>query len=286
MNSRGTLSSWTTMGSREMCRSPVIVYGIGNNYEKYKDYISEHYYVVGYCDKDKRKLYGFERKIFLNDLSKRDDYDYILLMPTQAMDIAFDLIKNYHVNPNKIVLFALQKRTELPYDINMPEQMFFGKYQEDAVVRLLLYEIGIDSADIAYLDVSLQSPIFDNWTYYFYKKGAHGTVVNAFTKQFQTEMKIYRPSDDIIDLQSKDIDFNTILEEIHSVPDLLVIRLAEKTEKILNALDYNSYPIKIILADEIHDGLIFFMQMKGYRWYSTIGDRCALFVWNSAYYER
>ena len=266
--------------------SRVIVYGIGNNYEKYKDYINEHYYVVGYCDKNEKKLDGFDKKISLSDLSRRHDYDYILLMPIQGMDIAFDLIKNYHVNPDKIVLFALKKRTELPYDIGMPEQVFIGKYQEDAVIRLLLYEIGMDPASIVYLDVSMQSPILDNWTYYFYKKGAHGIVVNDFTKQFQIEMKLHRPKDNIIGIESKNVDFDSIMERVQVVPDLLVIRLAEKTEKILNTLDYKNYPIKIILAEGIHEGLIYFMQSQGYHWYSTLGNRCVLFVQKSVYFER
>lgn len=269
-----------------MVFSRVVVYGIGNNYEKYKDYVNEHYNVVGFCDKNEKKIDGLGKKIILRELSQKTDYDHILVMPINAMDIAFDLIANYHVNPNKIVLFELQNRIELPYDIGMPEQVFIGKYQEDAVIRLLLYEIGMNLADIIYLDVSLQSPVVDNWTYYFYKNGAHGTVVNAFTRQFQTEMKLYRPKDNIIDIQSEDIDLDIVLKRANVVPNFLVLRLAEKTEKILNKLDYKNYPIKIILAEGIHEGLIYFMQMQGYHWYSTMGNRCVLFVRKSVYYER
>lgn len=150
----------------------IIIYGLGNEFKKRKDFLEEKFEVVGYSDKKSLK----ERTIEPENINDYQ-FDYILITSNKYYEeIKEELIKNYFVEINKIVsiieifirLYNLSKKDEGSTSItdngiypsfclvaSQKEDIFFD-FRRNPIIEQV-YEITSQSLGQDYLEVMNQN---------------------------------------------------------------------------------------------------------------------------------
>lgn len=160
----------------------VIVYGLGKHFERHRINIESWYEVVGYCDADEQKKeilsQAEQNKFFSVSKLKEMKYDYILVMPSFSSKIE-----------KEFEIIGIEKRKIK----NFVEQDFFGRWwggkpllgvsysegMEDIIVDSLREKLGIPYEKMKYIELGVMHPVSGNNTYFFYKRGASGILVEA-----------------------------------------------------------------------------------------------------------
>ncbi|MFZ2538005.1 MAG: FkbM family methyltransferase [Oscillospiraceae bacterium] len=77
------------------------------------------------------------------------------------------------------------------------EKMTYSQSGEDSIIAYILFVLGFLFKDVTYLDLGANHPKLMNNTYYLYKNGAKGVLVEA-NPQLIKELKHYRHNDTIL----------------------------------------------------------------------------------------
>lgn len=147
-------------------KKKIIIYGLGNRFMKHREYIESIFEVVKYCDQniEKKELVDTDKFIIPSELLNYD-CDYILVTPE-----------------NNSIRYFVEEQVlgKIPViQFNMAMEMFYGQFMDDAILALLFSKIGIKEKDVRYLEMGVYDPIIINNTFYFYKKGASGILIDA-----------------------------------------------------------------------------------------------------------
>ncbi len=168
----------------------VIIYGLGKKFQENREVIEKAYDIVGFSDRSFEKLEKFGIKgIAVHDINEAD-FDYVLVMSANV-SIAYELQKDTGLPIEKIKLY-------LPY---LKERSLLGAYyaedMEDLLVDRIFADKSGDYSGITYIDIGVCGPIEGDNTYYFYRRGARGILVEA-DSQLINQIKRARPGDTVI----------------------------------------------------------------------------------------
>ena len=196
-------------------KKSIIVFGIKEYDEKRAD-IQARYNIIGVSDFDgekKRCLTDGETYISPNKI-KDYNYDYVLLMGEQKVDM-FNFLLAHGVSVVNIKLDFLEFGDT---------SAFHGQNFEDLKLTIILNSLGIGMKDVVYLELGTNNPVVYNNTYYLYKHGARGVLVepNPNLKQY---IEFVRKEDILlqkaIDLTSgKTIKFYEMTGDMVSTTDI------------------------------------------------------------------
>ena len=103
------------------------------------------------------------------------------------------------------------------------EKVSYSQSGEDTIVAYILYCLGIKNEEITYLDLGANHAKEISNTYYFYKNGAKGVLVDANPKLIQ-ELAFYRHRDTVLNCiisenESEEVDFYILSGDGLSTPD-------------------------------------------------------------------
>ncbi len=263
-------------------KKKVIVYGLGHDFKVDYNDIHAQYQVIGYCDKDEKKLQKFAKGRQI----KREvlhafihECDCILITSSlNRMDIMHDLILNCDIPMEKIWFFRHLGALEKGHGTYI-KPTFYGQFCDDGILWGLLSRLGYNLQEIKYLEIGANDPVLSNNTYFFYNLGARGTLVDPLkTSMFMCEAM--RPEDKFIraavsnesgddvtlfcgvaaqgtsmheqfasgkhKITAPKLGINDLLEEIGYVPELLVIDAEGEDENIIRAIDFHKYKPVVI----------------------------------------
>lgn len=255
----------------------VVVYGLGGIFRADYDAIHEKYEVVGYCDRDEKKLAAISGLQINRDHLKEalTKCDFLLLsMSDNRMDIAQDLFVNYSISPEKMWFFRHIGEGENK-DIIKPGMEFYGQFGDDAILLVLLRCLHFNPRNIRYLEIGTNDPVLSNNTFFFYSIGAHGVIIDPLPliESFARRM---RPRDHFIRAAVSDVGnetqtflmspatqgsslydgyagsiatkisvavlgINDVLRDIGFVPDVFVVDAEGEDEKIVKGIDFTKY---------------------------------------------
>ncbi len=156
----------------------IIVYGLGKLYKQYEDIISKRYEVIGFCDKDYSK--AGEKFICTEELVKKQDLiDFILVTSAYGPSIYPELI-SVGVKQNKIKFLCNENYYNLMWNCQPEVGVTFSGGGEDIIAGLLLKEKWmISNNEVRYIELGVNDPVYGSNTYYFYKNGGSGVLVEA-----------------------------------------------------------------------------------------------------------
>lgn len=155
----------------------IVIYGLGRAYEKKKESIEKHYgktAIVAHCDSNAEKVRQYEKGILPRELAEHiGEYDKVVITSYDILGIYNDLVDKLNIPTDKIECFLYE---ELPY--KDAEITFYGEHLEDAVLFMLLKQMGQDFQKIRYLEIGTNNPVFGNNTFSLYKQGARGILID------------------------------------------------------------------------------------------------------------
>lgn len=153
----------------------VIVYGLGNRFERQREEIDASYEIVAYCDKNEERA---------KEICKDGER---WIKPSEIMTEAFDYVLVIAEGEN--ILLFLNKTAGVPFDrmqqyptYLMAQSMLgesFSEAGEDMILDRLVDLCGLTYPNMHYIDIGIASPKYGDNTYYAYLRGARGILVEA-----------------------------------------------------------------------------------------------------------
>ena len=304
-----------------------LVYGLGREYQEHKDWVAANFNVTGYCDQVVERLpaCGAVRREELKEHLAAFD---LVLVTADPVSIVADLLEEFGVPLEKIrvLYYELAQR-------EMPLRTFYGENAEDAVLMLLVSELGLPLNGLSYLEIGTNDPVRFNNTYNLYRLGARGLLVDPLPT-VGALIRMVRPADRFLhaavsgggtdepaqrmfyasksslvsslsyehhkawdgitrnEVRAIPVDvlgINEVMEQMGSVPDLLLVDAEGEDEKIMRAFDYARFHPKVVMVEMDHldtsrENMIRFMDDHGYIVYTTIAYNTifvAADVWNA-----
>lgn len=179
----------------------VIVYGLGKDYKRNSMIFDKVYNVVGYCDSDEKK---FERlpedkrkKAVTVQKLNTIAYDYLLITTaTYAAEITQYLVE-LGIDINCIKIFPYEEEYKKIWGVTPLKGVSYSGGLEDIIIDEICKRIGITYDEMKYIELGVMDPVCGNNTYYFYKRGASGILVEANPKRIENIKKV-RERDTII----------------------------------------------------------------------------------------
>lgn len=299
-------------------RQKAIVYCLGHDFEMDCDLIHEKYEVIGYCDRNAERSarYG-DKQIIRESLSDSLDGDTIVLICSSRdrMDIMHDLILNCAV-PMKSIWFFRHLGALDEGKISYIKPVFYGQFYDDGILWGIFTKLGYEMEKVRYLEIGANDPVLSNNTYFFYDKGARGTLIDPLTTS-EMLCRRMRPEDEFIrtsvsgtgggeitlfsgvsaqgtsmhkqfapgeavEIKAPLMGINEILSELAYVPDLLVVDAEGEDENIIRAMDYERFrpaviELEVNKLDDYGNEFIEFMSGKGYCFFANVGSN-AIFI--------
>lgn len=175
----------------------VIVYGMGQGYYNNKQIIHHFYDVVGYCDSNETLVRGMEEGMSFEELCGKDksSYDCILIttlpyameIKKKLQDSGIDRIKIFPYEDN-----SRRYWREMPYAGESYSPSF-----EDLILDRVREKLGIPYQDMRYIELGVMDPVAASNTFYFYKRGARGILVEANPRLIE-RIKCARERDEVL----------------------------------------------------------------------------------------
>lgn len=285
-------------------KKDVIVYGLGKYFQFFCERgkkISKSYNIVGYCDKNNSFSEFYENYIMPSDLCNQQ-YDYLIITSEYYKEIIEDLVENFQVDCEKILIWDEQER-KYDYENKENAQFVFGQFGEDYVISSILSEKGIPKEDASYIELGVNNPYKGNHTYFLHLAGAEGILVEAnpgsinLIKVVRKNQKVINvaisdkrgqapfyiatdPGLSSLDINNIELNGGNIKEKImlntRSVNDILSMQkktvvlsidLEGYDKRILLNINFEKYQPKIICAEvgKPEEDLMKYMKGKGYK---------------------
>lgn len=166
----------------------VVLFGLGNVYIKNSKVFEKLYQIVGYCDTDEKKMNNLpkdkrEKAIALADLKAEEiKYDYILITTANFFqEIRNNLIK-LGIDERKIKAYPYEKEYNKIWGVEPLKGVSYSGMEEgleDIILDSIREKLKIPYEKMKYIELGVMDPICGNNTYYFYKRGASGILVEA-----------------------------------------------------------------------------------------------------------
>lgn len=170
-------------------KKKVIVFGLGNRYREYKKRIINEFEPIAYTSNDRNDEKNCDGH-YINPSEIKDYiFDYILICCDSDVEIFNQLVNELGITSNRIRTYR---------EVFSVDGLFHSEHYEDAIALFLLEKIGMIPKDCYYLDLGANHPILGNNTYFLYKLGAKGVLVEA-NPELSGFIKYLRPRDVLID---------------------------------------------------------------------------------------
>ncbi len=164
----------------------VVIYGLGKSCIKHQKALEKMYDIVGYCDADKEKSAALsaekrEKIILLEELAAKrlsGAFDYILITSSIYASEIIESLKRMGIEEEYIKVFAHEKEYNLLWGIEPLKGVSYSE-GEDYLVDMLRDKLKISYGSMRYIELGVCDPVSGNNTYYFYKRGASGILVEA-----------------------------------------------------------------------------------------------------------
>lgn len=152
----------------------IILYGIGQHYKKYADFIETNFEVVGYIDKEVKDI-PF-RRYDLSEISAISQDTKIMVTSSDFYKEMVHELLNVGIGLEKICYMddEIARRRDNNVFIS------YSQFGEDYVIYSLLGDV--DYTNIRYLELGVDNPVVGNNTYGFELRGAKGWLVEANTE--------------------------------------------------------------------------------------------------------
>lgn len=164
----------------------VVVFGMGNKWEEYRDIINENYEVVAYVDNYKKESGG--TKCFLLE-ELQIYYDLLIITPIAYAPIYSQCLL-YGIDKEKIVLVDLLPEIYMKRAVG--GKFCYGQHYEDLIISAIFSQIGIDKP--SYLDLGANHPYNISNTALLYLNGSHGVNIDANSHSIDL-FNMARPND-------------------------------------------------------------------------------------------
>lgn len=159
----------------------VIIYGLGKNYAILRNQLVNSFDIVGVSDRDTEKKELYNNYILPNELKYMTDYDYIIATPSDENVISY-LVNQIGIEDERIIAIA------------ECEERFYAQNHEDIILSYIFKSLEIPFSEIKYLELGVCHPIEISNTYFFYKHGAQGILIDA-NPECKELVKSLRPKD-------------------------------------------------------------------------------------------
>jgi hypothetical protein len=287
-----------------------LVYGLGKEYQENQDWVAAHFNVTGYCDQDVSRM-PTERAVRKEELKKRlAEFDFVLVT-ADPVSIVADLIEEFSVPLAKIrVLYYELAQREIPlrtfYGENAEDAVLMLLCREIGLsfeglsyleigtndpVRFNntynLYRLGARGLLVdplpAVAELIHMSRPEDRFLHAAVSAVSGPQQVFFASKSSLVSSLSYehhKAWDGITHNEVREIPVNVfgineVVEQMGTVPDLLLVDAEGEDEKIMRAFDYTRFHPKIIMVEMDHlDSsrveMMQFIESHGYIEYATV----------------
>ena len=167
-------------------KKKVILFGLGNYYENYREKIEKKFNVIGVTSNNKNEKELCSNYIELQNIGNIE-WDYIIICANADLEIFNQLLKMGVVKEKILIANVLFNDRNL----------FYSQLNEDAIVIMLLHALELKYSDITYLELGTNHPVNLNNTYGLYRLGACGILVEP-NKDLHNFIEAIRPRDTLI----------------------------------------------------------------------------------------
>jgi hypothetical protein len=186
-------------------KKDVIIYGLGKYFREFCEggkKIDERYHVIGHCDKNNNfaKIYRGDY-LAPSELCCKE-YDYLIITSLYYREIIEDLVENFGVDCEKILIWDEQE-SKFDYENKENAQYVFGQFGEDYVISTVLNEKGIPKDCANYIELGVNNPYKANHTYFLHLAGAEGILVDANPESINL-IKVVRKKQRVINVAISD----------------------------------------------------------------------------------
>ena len=289
-----------------------LVYGLSRDYYEHEQWIKARYEITGCCDQDRTRLLpgiGIPKEEIKKCLHEFDT----ILVTADPVSIVADLVDEFGADLTKIqVLFYelvkdnhaqiqffgddnedaallllfnqlgysskdvryLEIGTNDPVRFNDTFNFYLrntkGGYLVDPLPAVGYLAQLIRPKD-KFVNAAVSSESKEKGcTFYACKSSTVSSLHKAHHRQWDGQSH-----NDVQEIQVKLLGINDLLASLDFVPDFLLVDAEGEDERILHAMDYESYRPKVIMTEADHmsagrENLIDFMKGKGYIEYATI----------------
>lgn len=243
----------------------VIIYGLGNEYNTNQITLERVYDIVGYSDSDKGKIESLDndkrgKVVSIEELKNGViDYDYILITTVVYADEIKSFLKDLGILPERIRIFAYEKNYSEIWGVQPLKGVSYSGGAEDIIIDNIMHILGIPYAEMKYIELGVLNPVCGNNTYYFYRRGATGILVEANLEAIENIARI-RTRDNVINkaiYADKSQELTLYISKQPGLSSLL-------REHIENNTDWKNYPIvKEVRVKTIHIDDVFALLGEG-----------------------
>ena len=165
----------------------VIVYGCGSRFARYRKKIEEMFQIIYVTGKDEPEQdLGIEYIKPVNICEKY--FDYIVVASVFDVEIVNLLVDKFNISSDKILV---------DYVLFDNKLTFYGQTYEDLKLLFILKLLNINIKDINYLELGTNHPMRHNNTYFLYREGARGTLVEP-NRELKNIIQCVRKDDTLI----------------------------------------------------------------------------------------
>ena len=174
----------------------VVVYGLGKLYHQNRKMIERKKGIVAHCDKNPQAIAKFADGISPEEMARDiDNYDEVYVT-TVILNVLPYLRDVLHIPLAKILYF---REENLSYGGVHSEIRFYAKTGEDAVLCGLFHKLGLPLGKVKYLEIGTNDPAGGNNTYFLYRAGARGVLVDPMPVVADA-VAICRPEDKMLQI--------------------------------------------------------------------------------------
>ena len=304
-----------------------LVYGLGKEYQEHREWVAAHFHVTGYCDQDVTRMPP-EGAVCKDELKERLAEFDLVLVTADPVSIVTDLLEEFHVPLEKIRVLYYELAKQVPplrtfYGENAEDAVLMLLCRELGLsfeglsyleigtndpVRFNntynLYRLGargllVDPLPTVGALIRMVRPA-DRFLHAAVSEG--GTNEPAQRMFYASKSSLvsslsyehHKAWDGITrnEVRAIPVDvlgINEVMEQMGSVPDLLLVDAEGEDEKIMRAFDYARFHPKVVMVEMDHldtsrENMIRFMDDHGYIVYTTIAYNTifvAADVWNA-----
>lgn len=207
--------------------------------------IKERYVIVGGCDIENGCDIEGIKKIDYHDLNKYA-YDYMIVMGDSPYE-NYRFLKSMNISDVNIKLAVLEFLS--------CKNVYNGQGREDEKLMHIFRLLGYEDDDITYLELGTNDPIVYNNTFYFYKHGSRGVLVEP-NPELHEYIRFVRKNDRLLG-NAVDVITGKNIELFITKANAIATTCPEKTDAAFRNNYDDFYIEKSFMVDSISINDIF-----------------------------
>lgn len=156
----------------------------------------------------------------INNISElRDKKERILIVSSCYWREIYNECISYGIEEERLIVYDELDIKKLHWNKKTIGGVTYSGDYEDLLIDCIIRRLGIKYCDMKYIELGVMDPIISSNTYYFYKRGAKGILVEA-NPSLINRIKRIRPKDYIINKAIYDKDNSVIPFYVSNEPGL------------------------------------------------------------------